>query len=262
MAKQQNYTDPNIVIADPAKDFFVSKLIKDITLRDAIGDLVDNAVDAIKARAKVSSDLAGYEIEIKLGKTYFSILDNGFGMEAKVARMTAFNFGKAASHKLIDKSIGQFGIGMKRAFFKLGNNIHIKSVAETSQFELTIDVAKWLKKPKWEFEFDTGTLNENIQNNPNKTGLEIHISNLSDDSKTSFGDKTFIDTLEKDISLDHMLNINKGLIIKINGHILKSDQITLVNDDFIKPTFFEKASEEKSVKILAGISAKEADDGG
>ena len=26
-------------------------LIKDITLRDAIGDLVDNAVDAIKARA-------------------------------------------------------------------------------------------------------------------------------------------------------------------------------------------------------------------
>ena len=38
------------VQANPAKSFFVSMLIKDITLRDAIGDLVDNAVDAIKAR--------------------------------------------------------------------------------------------------------------------------------------------------------------------------------------------------------------------
>lgn len=39
------------VHANPAKSFFVSMLIKDITLRDAIGDLVDNAVDAIKACA-------------------------------------------------------------------------------------------------------------------------------------------------------------------------------------------------------------------
>lgn len=163
MATQQN----NTVAADPAKGFFVSMLIKDITLRDAIGDLVDNAVDAIKARAKGSTDLKGYEIEIKLGKSYFSITDNGFGMEAKVARETAFNFGKSDKHQLISNSIGQFGIGMKRAFFKLGNYIKVKSVAENSSFELTIDVPEWLKKPKeWKFEFDKGTLDEKTKNNP------------------------------------------------------------------------------------------------
>ena len=263
MAKQHSETDPNIVAADPAKGFFVSMLIKDITLRDAIGDLVDNAVDAIKARAEDLTNLKGYKIEIKLGKSFFSISDNGFGMEANVARETAFNFGKSASHKLIDKAIGQFGIGMKRAFFKLGSNIKVKSFATTSQFELSIDVLEWLKEPqKWKFEFDKGTLKENIKNNSNNTGLEIHISNLSFDSKTSFGDKTFIDTLQKEISLEHMLNINKGLIIKIDGYTLESTEITLVSDENIKPTYWEKILTEQSVKILAGISAKDANEGG
>ncbi len=263
MATQPKTADPNIVAADPAKGFFVSMLIKDITLRDAIGDLVDNAVDAIKARANGSSDLKGYAIEIKLGKSYFSITDNGFGMEAKVARTTAFNFGKSDKHQLIDKSIGQFGIGMKRAFFKLGSNIKVKSVAANSSFELTIDVPNWLKEPKkWEFEFDSGTLDEKTKNSPSKTGFSVHITNLSFDSKTSFDDKTFVDTLQKEIELEHMLNINKGLVIKIGDYTLKSSQITLVNDDNIKPTYWEKIEKGLSVKVLAGISTKDSEDGG
>jgi len=264
MIIQTNSTDPNIIAANPAKGFFVSMLIKDITLRDAIGDLVDNAVDAIKARAENPLDLKGYEIEINLSKDSFSIKDNGFGMEAKVARETAFNFGKSDQHKLIDKSIGQFGIGMKRAFFKLGRNIKVKSVAKTSQFELIINVDEWLKEPeKWEFEFDSKTLKENIENNSSETGLEVRITNLSDDSKASFIDKTFIDQLQKEISLEHMININKGLSINIDGFNLKSNEITLVYDDNIKPTFWEEILKEQSVKILAGISVKDnGDEGG
>lgn len=259
MATQQN----NSVAADPAKGFFVSMLIKDITLRDAIGDLVDNAVDSIKARANGNSDLKGYEIEIKLGKSYFSITDNGFGMEAKVARETAFNFGKSDKHQLINNSIGQFGIGMKRAFFKLGSYIKVKSVAVKSSFELTIDVPEWLKKPKeWKFEFDEGTLDEKTNNKPNKTGFTVYITELSDDSKLSFGNDTFITTLQKEIELEHMLNINKGLKIKIGDYSLKPNHITLVNDDNIKPTYWEKVEKNQSVKILAGISTKDAEDGG
>ncbi len=253
----------NTVAADPAKGFFVSMLIKDITLRDAIGDLVDNSVDAIKARANGSTDLKGYEIEIKLGKSYFSITDNGFGMEAKVARKTAFNFGKSDQHHLMDKSIGQFGIGMKRAFFKLGSIIKVKSVAATSQFELTINVPAWLKKPKeWKFEFDKGTLNEKTKNSSSKTGFTIHITELSEDSKLSFGNDTFITTLQKEIELEHMLNINKGLKIKIGDYTLKPNYITLVHDDNIKPTYWEKIEKNQTVKVFAGISTKDAEDGG
>jgi hypothetical protein len=261
--ENQAHIDPNIVHADPAKSFFVSMLIKDITLRDAIGDLVDNAVDAIKARATGLPDLKGFHVKIKTDKNSFTITDNGYGMEVDVARNTAFNFGKSDQHKLIDNSIGQFGIGMKRAFFKLGNHIHVKSISATSEFELTIDVNEWLKSPKkWEFEFDTGTLKEGITNDKSKTGLDIKITNLSTDSKTSFIDRTFIDMLQKEIALEHMININKGLKITIDDYELKAIQITLINDDSIKPTYWEKMEQDKSVKILAGISTKDAEDGG
>ena len=62
------------VHANPAKSFFVSMLIKDITLRDAIGDLVDNAVDAIKACAEDKNDLSGYKVVVTLdeNETYSS----------------------------------------------------------------------------------------------------------------------------------------------------------------------------------------------
>jgi|WetSurMetagenome_2_1015567.scaffolds.fasta_scaffold04201_6 hypothetical protein len=261
--EKQTELDLSIVEADPAKGFFVSMLIKDITLRDAIGDLVDNAVDAIKARATDLSNLSGYKIDVKLGKSFFSIVDNGFGMEAEIARTYAFNFGKSSDHKLIEGSIGQFGIGMKRAFFKLGSKIQVKSVAKTSQFDLTIDVADWLKQPKvWKFKFDENTLKENIVNPESKTGFSIHISDLSFDSKTSFSNETFIDLLKKEISLEHMLNINKGLTISINSFPLASGQISLVNNDQIKPTFWEQSTDHQSVKILAGISTKDSEEGG
>jgi len=256
--------DPTKVKADPSKDFFISMLVKDITLRDAIGDLVDNAVDAIKAKASNPEALDDYEISINLDIDSFTIKDNGFGMEVDIARKYAFNFGKSHERKLTKKSIGQFGIGMKRAFFKLGSNIHINSIAPSSQFELTIDVNEWQKDTSnnWQFEFDAGKLKENILNNHSVTGLELTITKLSNDSKTSFVDKTFIDKLQKEIALEHMLNINKGLVITINGAKLSANQITLVNDDNIKPTYWEKTAQDESVKIIAGISAKDADDGG
>lgn len=88
------------------------------------------------------------------------------------------------------------------------------------------------------------------------------ITELSDDSKLSFDNDTFITTLQKEIELEHMLNINKGLKIKIGDYTLKSNHITLVNDDNIKPTYWEKIEKNQTVKILAGISTKDAEDGG
>lgn len=40
--------DPNLVLAIPTKDFFISMLIRDIELLDAVADLVDNCVDGAR----------------------------------------------------------------------------------------------------------------------------------------------------------------------------------------------------------------------
>lgn len=249
------------VNANPAKSFFVSMLIKDITLRDAIGDLVDNAVDAIKAQAENPDCLTGYRVVVKLANNSFSISDNGQGMSTEIARTTAFNFGKAESHKLIEKSIGQFGIGMKRAFFKIGSLISVHSTTKTSQFDIQIDVPEWLKKSEWEFKFQNDTLQENV-NQVKESGFDVEITNLSDDAKTSFTNERFINQLQKEIEYEHMLNIEKGLVIIINNYQLRPTNITLVSNDTIKPTYWESRTDNLTVKIMAGISTKNDEEGG
>ena len=250
------------VQANPAKSFFVSMLIKDITLRDAIGDLVDNAVDAIKARVEDKSNLTGYQVDVTLNGNEFTIKDNGQGMNTEVARTTAFNFGKAKDHQLIENSIGQFGIGMKRAFFKIGSFISVHSVTKKSCFDIDIDVPDWLAiADKWEFAFKEDTLQEDVDQTE-ETGFSVTIKNLSDDAKASFSNDKFINQLTKEIEYEHMLNIEKGLIITINGYKLKETNITLVCDDNFKPTYWEKEKDGLTIKILAGISTKNEDEGG
>lgn len=250
------------VQANPAKSFFVSMLIKDITLRDAIGDLVDNAVDAIKACVDEKNNLSGYKVEVTLNGDEFTIKDNGQGMSTDIARSTAFNFGKAKDHQLIENSIGQFGIGMKRAFFKIGSFISVHSVTENSCFDIDIDVPDWLAiANKWEFEFKEDTLQEETPQT-GETGFSVKITELSEDARSSFVNGQFVNLLQKEIEYEHMLNIGKGLTIIINGYKLKETNVALVYNDDIKPTYWEKTVDEMTVKIMAGISTKSEDEGG
>ena len=146
--------DPSIVKGNPTKELFISMLVKDITLSDAIGDLIDNSVDGAKQYTKDKNNLSKFHIEITATEAHFFINDNCGGIEVNVAREYAFRFGRAAEYKAITKSIGQFGIGMKRAFFKIGNLILVNSVAPKSSFALKIDVNEWReKKDNWDFKF-------------------------------------------------------------------------------------------------------------
>lgn len=249
------------VKADPAKSFFVSMLIKDITLRDAIGDLVDNSVDAIKSCVSDQNNLSGYKVVISLNGDSFSITDNGQGMSTEVARTTAFNFGKTAEHKLIDNSIGQFGIGMKRAFFKIGSQISVHSTTFDSKFDIVINVPEWLEEDVWEFSFKEDTLQEHVAQTE-ATGFKVFINSLSDDAKTSFQNEKFVNQLQKEIEYEQMLNIEKGLEIIINDYKLKPTSINLVCNSEIKPTYWEKEADGLSVKIMAGISSKNDEEGG
>ncbi len=210
---QRTLPPQNVINGSPTKEFFISMLVKDITLRDAIGDLIDNSVDGAKRSAPNSSDLSSFWIKINADKTKFELKDNCGGIECNVARDYAFRFGRPNDYKLDANSIGQFGIGMKRAFFKIGEEIHILSVAKNSEFEMHIDVPRWKDSFKdWNFAFDS--FNEtNISNTIDKTQISIVVSKLSDDSIQSFENETFYNALKNEISKEHLYALNRGLSI-------------------------------------------------
>jgi hypothetical protein len=255
-----------LVHGDPTKDFFITMLIKDITLRDAIGDLVDNSVDAIKAKATNRENLKGYTINIKVDGKRFSISDNGTGIEEEIAREYAFKLGKPKDHKLIDHSIGRFGIGMKRAFFKLGNSISVKSKAPTSSFSISIPVSTWKEdEDNWDFHFENVKAKQ--KNAASITGTTIEITDLSADAKENFKKPQFEYELREEIATEQILNINKGIIIKINNEPIAPPDLTLkFNKEIIpaywKHTFKHSKDSELHVEIFAGVSDEVEIEGG
>ena len=123
-----NPAEPDLINDSSTKAFFVEMIVRDIALEQAVLDLVDNSIDG--AKRMNGGDFKGRKVEIEIGADKFRILDNCGGFGRKLARDYAFRFGRPAGTPASPGSIGQFGVGMKRALFKFGR--HFVSRSATS----------------------------------------------------------------------------------------------------------------------------------
>ncbi len=139
MSKQQKET----VHATPTKRFFVDMLTRDIELHDAILDLLDNCVDGIlrSQRTKAKSDLPyeGFWAKITFNQKKFQIVDNCGGIPLDLAKKYAFMMGRPKEEDDSDiPTVGMYGIGMKRAIFKIGSSSRVVSQTNDHCFEVSI----------------------------------------------------------------------------------------------------------------------------
>ena len=260
----QAAVDPNVVHATPTKDFFISMLIRDIELLDAVADLVDNCVDGAR-RMKGRDSLKRLWVKIDLSPEQFTISDNCGGIEVNLARTYAFRFGRPDDFPKTKHSIGQFGIGMKRALFKLGTWFSVESSTKTSQFLLEVDVNDWKGKRKlgpdgknhvedWDFEFKSLT----ESGGRFRPGTTITVKQLHDGVKAQFSLENFISRLREKLETTHQFSLSAGLDIQINSEPLKRRELGLISSTDIKPAFVHyKLTSGISVKIFAGIAASD-----
>lgn len=256
--------DKSIINATPTKELFISMLIRDVTLRDAIGDLLDNCIDgALKLRPKGNYKGLKVEIELDTVNGYFKINDNCGGIPVDVARDHAFRFGRSQLRTETTKhSVGVFGIGMKRALFKLGKNFHVESVSDNSSFEMSVDVNTWkdLKvndMESWQFTFDAYKEGLKKEFPESERGTKITVTSLNDDVLESFKTDQDMDDLIKELEREHLYSIDKGLKITINRRILKAPELSLLASKEIQPSIWESHTSKVKVRIVVGVSEQE-----
>ena len=84
--------------AYPAKRFFVDMLVRDIELKDALLDLLDNCVDGVMRSSTNQVDKTrpyeGYWADINFDESSFSISDNCGGIPFELAEKSAFRLGR------------------------------------------------------------------------------------------------------------------------------------------------------------------------
>jgi hypothetical protein len=239
--------DPKDIDAYPAKELFVFMLVKDIGLIRAILDLVDNSFDgAWKVKENDSYD--GLWTRIELDESHFEIKDNCGGISLENARKYAFRFGRPGDMPTTGRSIGQFGVGMKRALFKLGNHIHIDSKTETESFTLTINVEEWKTEREWKFKIN------DFESSLSEPGTKIVVTELHEPVSNKFSVTNFITNLEKEIETAHENSMSKGFRIYLNDIVVGFSEAKILKSDSIKPA--NKSFDIKGVntRIIVGIS--------
>jgi hypothetical protein len=229
-------------------------LTRDIDLLDAILDLVDNSIDGMfrKLNGTSSSDLTPYKIELILNDEMFSIKDNCGGIELNTAINYAFKLGrdKNDDRDLDVSTIGMYGIGMKRAIFKIGKKCSVKSYADKA-FEVEIG-HDWLESNDWSLPLKT----EDVDILKDKT--EIEVSDLSSGVKEKISSESFQDELYKSISRHYSRFIQKGLEITINGNDkIKPYPIKIFvdKDGSVKPYIYHEIKDGLEIKIVCGFNS-------
>lgn len=249
----------------PTKELFISMLVKDITLNDAIGDLIDNSVDGALS-IRTEKNFSNLTINITLNDDFFIIEDNCGGIKYETAKNYAFRFGRTVNTPSQKGSVGRFGIGMKRALFKMGKEFHITSKSARSSFSVDVDVDKWeIDTDSWNFQFtQLEILDEKEEDFPEAVrGTKIIVSKLNEDVKERFKLDAFVSDLIEEIRLEHLANINNQLKIVINDVELESHDLIINFSDELKPSYWEKIFPNGlKTKILVGIGESDLQYGG
>lgn len=206
------------VKAHPAKRFFVEMLTRDIELKDSILDLLDNCVDGVMRENKEAlhseKPYKGYEAKIDFDESHFAIRDNCGGIPKGVALERAFRMGRP--DKETDKDIptvGVYGIGMKRAIFKMGREATVTSMRKDGSYCVAIS-PEWIDDDSdWDLPIDDVNFKKGA-----KSGVEVIVRSIYSGVGRLFSDATaFEDDLKKSISAYYGNIIQKGFSVYVNG---------------------------------------------
>lgn len=242
-------------------------LTRDIELEDAILDLLDNCIDGIQRTItdNQNSD-APYEnfwAKISFSADGFRLEDNCGGIPLDVAKRYAFRMGRPLEATSIDNdfyTIGTYGIGMKRAIFKMGCSSTVTSQTIDNSFKVKIS-RDWLSDDSnWDLPIE-----EEIQRELSENGTVIEVTELRASISEEFSSSNSIleNSLSGKISHHYSYILGKGFSVSINDKPVSFMPLSLLWDgiqsdvdscqDVIAPYLYEAEMDGVDVKLAIGF---------
>lgn len=251
----------------PTKEFFVGMLTRDIELSDAILDLLDNCLDGvIRQKREVDRNSTknyyeGFFSHISITKDSFIIEDNCGGIPKEVAEKYAFRMGRSAAEDEENlPTVGIYGIGMKRAIFKIGKSAVVTTRNAGKIYQVTIPLNWAQNEQDWDFPItDIDDMNQ-----LRAGGTRIEISNINSSIADTWGSDDKLDKFKNDlirsIQQSYSLILQKGFTIEVNGESVSPLPISLLVDDdtssaAIQPFLYQQTFKDVHVSLAVGLYA-------
>jgi len=247
--------------ASPTKQFFVSMLTRDISLDDAILDLLDNCLDgAMRIADGDKVDYRQHFVKIKLTKNQFSIEDNCGGIPRDVAINYAFKMGREPDDDRDSdtETIGMYGVGMKRAIFKMGKDALVRTRHDNDTFEVPI-TSKWLDAKNW----DPLPINEPTKASEKlpQPGTRIIVKDLYEGVARHFENEAFENKVRTAISEHFTMFLQWGLKVELNDKPVDPVRVEVLvssREDGPAPYVFRRTIDGVVVSITVGRNTNRA----
>lgn len=260
--------------AFPRKTFFIQMFTKDISLEDSILDLVDNSIDGlIRTEHFNLSDISkgifrknGHlrpttgglpSISVKYSVDEVVIEDNCGGIDFQYALKEAFNFGHSPDYK--PGYLGVYGIGLKRALFKIGKCFHITSKTTDTGFTCNLDVSNWLLKDDTLDDWRIPLTSAEAAKSKASAGTLIRITDLHDEVKLRLKDGTFENELCTTIKKTYAFFLDRHVSVKVNGDRVKPFEVPVGKPKKGQVSFEKFERDGVLVRILATIARPDED---
>lgn len=249
----------NLIEGNPTKKFFIDMITRDISIEDAIIDLLDNSIDG--ANRINPNDYSNLNIYIHICRESFEIRDNCGGFSIDTAKKYAFRFGRPDNAPKGNGTVGRFGIGMKRSLFKIGKFFTVESKCKQDSFKVEVNVEEWSKKVRritnedgstdliddWSFNYIETSNIDTVD------GTSIKITHLNPEVSNLFGDESFISTLADNIQKLLNFSLQKGLTIFLNNRQLSGKRIELLLSNNTIPYHTEGMINNVKYRLIAGL---------
>lgn len=255
--------------AYPRKHFFIEMFTRDISLADCVLDLIDNSIDALIRNNKIKVDeslLKGQDkirfenddipwIKVNFSEKSFSISDNCGGISYTFAHNGVFNFGYGQDYYIENSKsgLGVYGVGLKRAIFKVGDYFRMESHTEKDGFLTEVDsLRKWAERDEaiedWTFPI------EKLESaKSDKTaGTKLTIKYLREEVKTAIADVLFVTRLHNEVARVFALFLESHVRVYINDEVVHPLPIPFGESDEVKAGF--KKYEEDGVHVSLYVS--------
>jgi len=195
---------------------------------------------------------------------HFVVEDNCGGIPIEIAKKYAFAMGRppGADASDVPASVGMYGIGMKRAIFKLGTEALVESRHDTG---FVVEFSpEWMQTDKW----DDLPMYELAADKLVDKGTRIDVYQLNPDVRAAFSDKAWIDEFRKTIARHYSIIISKGFTVRVGSpeeydaglapipaeefRLLQADAAN-PNGDRIAPYVYAGKLGDVEVEIFAGL---------
>jgi len=259
--------------AHPKKRFFIEMFTRDIPLVDCVLDLIDNCFDGLARAGKldlhtVSDDIFGKNakpapkkrsrpyIRVTFSQSQFQIKDNCGGINYTDALDDVFNFGH--NKPLSAQYLGVYGVGMKRALFKMGDYFTVTSKTSKNGFKCELDVPQWMAKDSTMDDWTIPLTATKAAESSKRAGTTITVSQLKGDVADLLGAPTFQNDLLRAVGRVYAFLVDKHVQISINGTAVKPFSIPVGQPQKGKTANEQFKHDGVKVRVLATLASKAA----